>query len=230
MSKMTRFIAGAVLSLSLLIGTAAFTVQAASLTTAQISAILGLLQSFGADSATIANVQVALGGGGVAPQPSCHTNVSMNLKFGDRGEQVFWLQEGLREEGFAVGNEQSDAVSKSYFGELTGSAVVKFQARYGILQTGYVGPLTRAKLNSLYGCNSAATYLQAMYLSGTASTYTAGQPISLSIKGVEMPGSNPGTPEDGYNVQVYIRDVNNRSSYIDGTNATYNSRAGYCVA
>lgn len=32
--------------------------------------------------------------------------------------------------------------------------VFQFQAKYGIKQTGYVGPLTRAKLNSLYGCKT----------------------------------------------------------------------------
>jgi hypothetical protein len=43
-------------------------------------------------------------------------------------------------------------------------AVKKFQARYGIPQTGFVGALTRAKLNKLYGCgrnnpNSTITVL-----------------------------------------------------------------------
>jgi hypothetical protein len=33
------------------------------------------------------------------------------------------------------------------------SFVIKFQKKYGILQTGFVGPLTRAKLNKLYGCS-----------------------------------------------------------------------------
>jgi len=37
-----------------------------------------------------------------------------------------------------------------YFGSLTEAAVKKFQAKYGIDQTGTVGPVTRAKLNSLY--------------------------------------------------------------------------------
>ena len=40
------------------------------------------------------------------------------------------------------------------FDEVTASRVVKLQAKYGILQTGFVGPITRAKLNSLYGCGN----------------------------------------------------------------------------
>jgi hypothetical protein len=38
-----------------------------------------------------------------------------------------------------------------YFGPITEAAVKRFQARYGIEQIGYVGPLTRAKLNEIFG-------------------------------------------------------------------------------
>ena len=44
----------------------------------------------------------------------------------------------------------------TYFGTLTEAAVKKFQAKYGISTTGYVGPLTRAKLNELY-CTPVTT-------------------------------------------------------------------------
>jgi peptidoglycan hydrolase-like protein with peptidoglycan-binding domain len=36
-----------------------------------------------------------------------------------------------------------------YFGWITEEAVKKFQARYGIPSTGYVGSLTRAKLEKM---------------------------------------------------------------------------------
>jgi hypothetical protein len=42
--------------------------------------------------------------------------------------------------------------TQNEYGEDTAGAVVQFQAKYGIKQTGYVGPLTRAKINSIYGC------------------------------------------------------------------------------
>src|SRR3989344_2400069 len=38
------------------------------------------------------------------------------------------------------------------YNEIMAGGVVKLQAKYGILQTGYVGPITRTKLNALYGC------------------------------------------------------------------------------
>jgi len=44
----------------------------------------------------------------------------------------------------------------TYFGSLTLAAVKKFQASKGIINTGYVGPLTRAQLNALY-CTPTTT-------------------------------------------------------------------------
>src|SRR3989338_11332112 len=54
--------------------------QAAALTSAQIQAIVGLLQSFGADQSVINNVSVALGGSSSDPR-SCGTFA--DLKHGD---------------------------------------------------------------------------------------------------------------------------------------------------
>lgn len=42
-------------------------------------------------------------------------------------------------------------VPKQY-DEIIAGAVVKFQTKYGIRASGWVGPVTRAKLNALYGC------------------------------------------------------------------------------
>lgn len=49
--------------------------QAASLTSEQVSAIINLLQAFGADASVIANVQTSLTGGTPAPSNGawCHT-------------------------------------------------------------------------------------------------------------------------------------------------------------
>ena len=59
-----RIAAGAVgVAMAITLLGAAAPVSAASLTSAQVSAIITLLQSFGADAATIANVQASLTGG-----------------------------------------------------------------------------------------------------------------------------------------------------------------------
>lgn len=149
MYKTTRFFGGAVF-VAVLLGAGVLSpqaAQAASLTSAQISAIIGLLQSFGADQTTINNVQVALGGttgGGI--QAWCHT-FNRDLTVGSTGADVSALNRALSSSGIDItGNSSS-------FTENTAAAVVQFQSKYGIRQTGYVGPITRAKLNKLYGCS-----------------------------------------------------------------------------
>lgn len=143
---MKKYILGAVFSLALLASPAL--THAGSLTNQQIQAILSLLQSFGAESGTIANVSAALnddasGGGGT--QPWCHT-FNKDLTIGSSGNDVFALDQALRASGIPVDDKDET------FTENTAAEVVQFQAKYGIRQTGYVGPVTRAKLNSLYGC------------------------------------------------------------------------------
>ena len=81
---------------------------------------------------------------------SCY-NFTRDLYYWVSGSDVLKLQEALERNGFGV--ELGDTRG-AYFGESTASAVVRFQAKYGILQTGYVGPVTRAKLNALYGCST----------------------------------------------------------------------------
>jgi len=147
----------ALVSLVFSFGVGALPAQASSLTTPQVNAILGLLRSFGADSATIANVQAALNGtppdGGTGPgRPWCHT-FNMNLERGDRSTEVYYLEQALIYDGIEVPNRQTtNASGTAYFSESLASAVIRFQAKYSVRQTGYVGPLTRAVLNSLYGC------------------------------------------------------------------------------
>jgi peptidoglycan hydrolase-like protein with peptidoglycan-binding domain len=99
----------------------------------------------------------ALLGGGTTTTPWCHT-FSTDLKISDSGDEVGALQTALGKEGF-LQTDQSDAnpmgESGPSFGEPTAATVVSFQQKYGIRTTGYVGPLTRAKLNALYGCGTA---------------------------------------------------------------------------
>ncbi|MCX6718608.1 MAG: peptidoglycan-binding domain-containing protein [Candidatus Staskawiczbacteria bacterium] len=125
-----------------------FIASAASLTSSQISAIMNLLYAFGADSATIANVQTSLTGGtpNILSNSWCHT-FNANLGVGNAGNEIAALHAALTKEGFTSTSWRADN-----FTETTASAVVQFQQKYGISRTGYVGPLTRAKLNALYGC------------------------------------------------------------------------------
>ncbi len=69
-------------------------------------------------------------------------NFGRNLALGSRGADVDALQQILIDGGFL-----KIASPTGYFGALTRTAVIAFQAKYGIAQVGLVGPQTRAQLN-----------------------------------------------------------------------------------
>lgn len=82
-------------------------------------------------------------------QTWCHT-FSTNLGFANSGSSdVGALHTVLDKEGFSYIPDTGNI-----YDEGTAHAVIQLQAKYGILQTGYLGPLTRAKLNALYGCTT----------------------------------------------------------------------------
>lgn len=79
----------------------------------------------------------------------------VNLKYGDKGDDVAKLQEVLIEEGLL-----EKELNTGWFGPLTKTAVIKFQEKYasdvlaawGLTKgTGMVGSTTRDKLNELLG-------------------------------------------------------------------------------
>ncbi len=88
---------------------------------------------------------------------------SKNLKLGDKGEDVIFLQQILNKNPDTVVSLDGDGSpgnETDFFGTLTKNAVIKFQELYasGILRplglikgTGFVGITTRLKLNSLIG-------------------------------------------------------------------------------
>ena len=177
MSKITRFVGGAVFTAVLLFGAGAFPAQAASLTSSQIQSILSLLQSFGADQSTVNNVEVALNGGTPAPGQFCY-NFSNNMSIGTNGSGVTALQTALQNDGESV-------TVNGTFDDQTASAVTGFQEKYASailtpngLQygTGYAGPSTRAKLNTLFGCSNPPT------------------PSPLTITTTSLPSGIVGTP------------------------------------
>ncbi len=77
------------------------------------------------------------------------TNATLysNLVIGSTGGEVRELQVYLAQDASIY----PEGLVTGYYGVLTASAVTRFQARYGISQTGTVGPITRAKINSLIG-------------------------------------------------------------------------------
>jgi len=167
-------IVGVLVAVALVAVAVATPVQAASLTSAQVSAIVSLLQSFGADASTVASVQGTLSGTSVsAPVVTVSSMFTMDLGVGSRGAEVTALQ-----------NKLGVAPATGYFGPLTKAAVQQYQASKGISATGFVGPLTRAALNAGVTTTTTTT---------TTTTSTTGVEGTLSVT-----ASNAGLPSTIY--------------------------------
>jgi len=143
-------VASVVVATSLVVGVASFgaTANAAAMTAAQVQSIISLLQSFGADAATIANVQASLTGSApsVPSTPSAPTSCSFtrDLTLGATGADVTALQQGLIANGYSIA-----AGATGYFGGQTQAAVMAWQKAAGITPAaGYFGPKSRAAFPS----------------------------------------------------------------------------------
>src|SRR3989338_519855 len=128
----------------------------AALTESQIQSILSLLQSFGADTATVNNVNASLRGLPTVPStpPSSTGNCGFtrSLTTGSTGAYVKCLQQYLNGTAFkvAASGAGSPGAETMYFGPATKGAVAKWQAANGVAPAvGYFGPISQAKYNSL---------------------------------------------------------------------------------
>jgi len=80
--------------------------------------------------------------------PAFCFSFNRDLTVGSRGDDVVALRKALKQAGIEAGVDGE-------FDEDLAAFIVKFQGKHGIRQTGYVGPLTRAKLNRLHSCDPA---------------------------------------------------------------------------
>ena len=80
----------------------------------------------------------------------------------------------LIKEGFG-GEVDRQGIATFGFNEDMAAAVVRLQAKYGIRQTGYFGPITRAKINSLYACSPQPIPVSTPVISGVSG------PTSLAV-------------------------------------------------
>ena len=155
-TRLVATVAGVAVAAAFVAGAVAIPKAQAALSASQVSAIISLLQSFGADSATIANVQASLTGG--TPSSGGSSGNSGNnaacygwtraLQQGSVGADVQALQVFLNSSAstqVAASGAGSPGMETTSFGPATKAAVIKFQTANGISPAaGYFGPITRA--------------------------------------------------------------------------------------
>ena len=144
----------------------------AALTSTQVSAIIALLTSFGADSSTIANVQPLTGGTPSVPSTPSSTAFTKDLTVGSTGADVTALQNALKAAGYMTAN------ATGYFGALTKAGVIAWQTAKGVTPAaGYFGAKSRAAFGGTVSTGTTGT-------TGTTSTpapATAGTGNGLKV-------------------------------------------------
>lgn len=156
-------VAALVVAVSLVAGFAftftASRAEAATLSAAQISSIISLLQSFGADASTIANVSASLNGtaptggstGGTTTSGPCA--FTKDLTIGSKGADVTCLQNALIAAGHSL-----PAGATGYFGTQTQAAVMAWQKAAGVSPAaGYFGAKSRAAFGGTSGTTGGTT-------------------------------------------------------------------------
>ncbi|MDD5430704.1 MAG: peptidoglycan-binding domain-containing protein [Candidatus Pacebacteria bacterium] len=170
----------------------------AALTEAQITSILSLLSTFGADATTVANVNASLRGqatsasSGQATSGTTTTTTSStavpavlltsgNLTVGSTGEVVKALQQYLNASGYAVALSGAGSVGNesTYFGNATKAALAKWQAANGISATGYFGSITISKLNALALAAKASVITTPATPAETSTTISTSTAVSV---------------------------------------------------
>lgn len=188
--------------------------HAAALTSTQISSIISLLQSFGADAATVANVQASLTGGtpsvpSTPSTPSSACSFTKDLKIGSSGLDVTCLQQALIASSYAI-----PAGATGHFGPQTQAAVIAWQKAAGITPAaGYFGSKSRAAFN-LGGSTGGTT-------GGTGGTTT---PTGTGLKVSLSPTSPNGTvlvATQGIGDLADFTFTNPTASSINVTNLTF---------
>jgi peptidoglycan hydrolase-like protein with peptidoglycan-binding domain len=97
-------------------------------------------------------------------------NINADVQQGSTGPNVKLLQEFLLSQYADFDASDADGT----FGQTTKAAITQWQTEHGISGTGYVGPLTRAKIAQMTGCGSSA-----------AGTDITAPTASLKVNGTE---------------------------------------------
>ena len=118
-------------------------------------------------------------------------SINSNLSYGTRGAAVTELQQFLIKNGFLTGQ-----ATGNFFG-LTQKAVVAYQASVGLPSTGFVGALTRAKINAVAVAPIVSTgTISAAPVAPAVTTPVASTPIFDACKNIN--GAQAAIPSGMY--------------------------------
>ena len=141
LKKTKTALAGILISLALSGGAFVLPAYAADDVATQIAALMAQIQM----------LQAQLGD--QMSTPITFSSFTSNLSLGSKGQDVSKLQQVLNRDAdtiVAITGAGSKGMETLNFGPATKAAVIKFQTKHGITPAaGYVGAITRAKLNSL---------------------------------------------------------------------------------
>lgn len=93
----------------------------------------------------IAKILAQRSGGPIIQNLAC-SKLAYDFGFGATGDNVRCLQGFLKQQGVEI---YPEGLLTGNFGNLTKQAVIRFQQKHGIPGTGFVGPITRAKINQM---------------------------------------------------------------------------------
>jgi len=225
-SKLSAVAFGTAVAFALIAGVfaTATPARAAALTSAQVSSIISLLQSFGADAATIANVQASLTGGTpTTPTPgtggACPA-LSRSLQQGSTGADVLALQKFLNANAatqVSVSGAGSPGLETTFFGPATAAAVKKFQTLNNVSSIGIVGPQTRAAIAAVCGGTP-----------GTPGTPTTPTGPGITVNAGSQP-TNSLAPSSASRVPFTTLTLTNNSGVVQTVNGITVERTGLGV-
>ena len=107
-------------------------------------------------------------------------SIDINLKYGATGPEVVELQEFLIDKGFLVYNATGN------FFSLTNSAVVQYQGSVGLPTTGFVGPMTREKINAELVAKTDIANKQEVVETGSVSTVSVNDRITQMLNQIKV--------------------------------------------
>src|SRR3989344_3435021 len=215
--RLVALVAGVAVAVALMGAVPVAPAQAAGLTQTQIQSIVSLLASFGADSATIANVTAALNGQatpgtGTNPNAGACPALSRSLQQGSSGADVKALQvflNGNAQTQVSVSGAGSPGSETTFFGPATAAAVKKFQTLNNVSSIGIVGPQTRAAIAAVCGTGTPPVTPGTPTTGGSLTVSAAAQPVnSLAPQGASR------VPFTTFTL------TNNSSAAVTGNSAT----------